>query len=39
MEFVLEKGVVLNIGALDTLNSFQDKLKGKEIFMRVNPDL
>ena len=39
MEFALEKGVVLNIGALDTLISFQDKLKGKEIFMRVNPDL
>jgi diaminopimelate decarboxylase len=37
MDFAIEKGVTLNIGALETLIHFKDKLKGKNIFIRVNP--
>ena len=37
MEYAIEKGVTLNIGALDTLKHYKDKLKGKSIFVRINP--
>ena len=30
---------MLNIGALDTIKCFKEKLQGKEIFIRLNPDL
>ena len=39
MEYALEKGVTLNIGALDTLKHYKDKLKGKNIFVRINPKI
>jgi hypothetical protein len=30
---------MLNIGALETLNFFKNKLRGQQIFVRVNPKL
>ena len=29
---------MLNVGAVDTLEHFGQKLKGKDIFIRINPD-
>lgn len=39
MNYALEKGVTLNIGALSTLQHFGERLKGKNIFIRINPEL
>ena len=39
LEYALKSGVILNIGAYDTLQHFKEKLSGKEIFIRVNPHL
>lgn len=39
MSYALSKGVTLNIGALDTLITHKEKLKGKSIFMRINPKI
>ena len=37
LDYAIEKGVLLNIGALDTLKHYKDKLKGMDIFVRINP--
>ena len=37
MDYAIKAGVTLNIGALDTLIQFKDKLKGKSIYVRINP--
>lgn len=34
----MEKGVILNVGALSTLEEHGEKLRGKEVFIRINPD-
>ncbi len=39
MDYALNEGVTLNIGALDTLMTHKDKLKGKSIYVRINPKL
>ncbi len=39
MDYAIKEGVILNVGALDTLKRFKDKLRGKEIFVRFNPNL
>jgi len=39
MDYALDKGVILNIGALETLKHFKEKLKGKNIFVRINPKI
>ena len=38
IDYAMEKGVILNIGALSTLEEHGEKLRGKEVFIRINPD-
>lgn len=37
MDYALNLGVVLNIGALRTLEYYKDKLRGKSVYLRINP--
>jgi diaminopimelate decarboxylase len=37
LNYALSKGVTLNIGALDTLKQYKEQLKGKSIYVRINP--
>jgi diaminopimelate decarboxylase len=39
MEYALNLGVVINIGALRTLEYYKDKLNGKNVFLRINPKI
>ena len=39
VDFALKKGITINVGALDTLINHKDKLKGKDIFLRINPKM
>jgi diaminopimelate decarboxylase len=37
MEYALKVGVIINIGALHTFEYYKDKLRGKNVYLRVNP--
>lgn len=39
LQYALNAGVTLNIGALETLQAYKDKLKGQNIYVRINPKL
>lgn len=39
LDYALKVGVTLNIGALETLETHRDKLRGKSIYVRINPKL
>ena len=39
LDYALAAGVTLNIGCLDTLITHKDKLRGQNIFVRINPKI
>lgn len=39
VNYAIKTGVRLNIGALDTLKCYGERLRDQEIFVRVNPEL
>lgn len=39
LEYAMKVGVTLNIGALQTLERYREKLKGQSIFLRINPKI
>lgn len=38
VDFAIQNGVTLNVGALSTLEEHGEKLRGRSVFIRINPD-
>lgn len=38
IDYALSNDICINVGAVDTLKHFGPKLRGKDVFIRINPD-